>query len=409
MDPKNIRIEDFDYPLPDERIARFPLKDRDRSKLLVFRDSRPATYSFHQLPEVLPPDAHLVFNDTKVIHARIHFTLPNGKPLEILCLEPEVPADHQLNLSGGSPVVWKCLIGGNRRWKSGEITRSIVLGDRTVRLTAQRTEALEDAFLVTFSWDHPGLSFGELLAAAGIIPLPPYLKREAEAADNLTYQTVYARTEGSVAAPTAGLHFTDQVLSALSQRGHHTSRVTLHVGAGTFRPVKTDTIGDHAMHQESVFFTRDTIAGLLDALKARQTVIAVGTTSTRSLESLYWHGCRLAAGQADAHLDIDQWVPYSDLPAVPAVEALERVLERMQVNDIHQLEGHTRLIIAPGYQYRMIKGLITNFHQPKSTLLLLVAALIGDSWKEVYRYALENDFRFLSYGDSSLLMATGAI
>lgn len=407
-DPRRIDISGYDYDLPEARIAKYPLEQRDASRLLVYRDGQVRAQAFRTLSEELPSGALLVFNNTKVIHARLRFTLPSGKPLEIFCLDPVAPAEHQRNFSSRESVRWKCLIGGNRRWKSGVISMSLPGAHLPVELTAHRLERLEDTFEVAFSWTDPQLSFGELLAAAGIIPLPPYLNREAERADSDRYQTIYARHEGSVAAPTAGLHFTDSVMADLKTKGIGTTQVTLHVGAGTFKPVSSPTLAEHAMHAERISVDRATLQLLHDQLAAGRPIIAVGTTSMRTLESLYWHGARLLRQPAGStELAVSQWEPYETTHPPPATEALAALLHGLEASGQNRVEGQTHIIIAPGYRPRIVEGLITNFHQPRSTLLLLVAALIGEDWRRVYEFALENDFRFLSYGDSSLLWKAG--
>lgn len=403
MSVQDIRIDDYDYPLPDERIARFPVPQRDEAKLLVYRQGALSHRIFRELPEVLPSGSMLVFNNTRVIHARLHLTTPNGARIEVLCLEPLSPVDYQQNFSSTQPVRWKALIGNNKRWKEGPLS----LKTDTATLTVERIGRREDAFEVFFRWNDPNKSFGELLAEAGIIPLPPYLKRDSTEADKERYQTIYAQIQGSVAAPTAGLHFTDRVFAQLDQQGVPRRFVTLHVGAGTFMPVKSDTIGEHYMHQETIRIDRDLIVELRDQKAAGKPLIAVGTTSTRLLESVYWFGAQLLADPTfrPEGIDLGQWVPYEMGAATPTpADSLTAVLSLMEKQQLTYLEGQTQLIIAPGYTYRMLDGLITNFHQPKSTLLLLIAALIGDDWKQAYQYALEHDFRFLSFGDSSLLL-----
>ncbi|PHN04969.1 S-adenosylmethionine:tRNA ribosyltransferase-isomerase [Flavilitoribacter nigricans] len=411
--PKHIEIADYTYDLPDDRIAQYPLAERDDARLLVYRDGQISASDFKHLRDQLPDRSLLVFNDTRVIHARLHFTLPNGKLLEIFCLEPLQPAEYQQNFGASGSVRWKCLIGGNRKWKSGVIESSIPGPEGIFTLQAERIGRLEDAFEVAFSWT-ADLSFGEVLHAAGVIPLPPYMQRASEAADADRYQTVYARLDGSVAAPTAGLHFTDRVFRDMDAKQIDRLFVTLHVGAGTFKPVKSEKIGDHHMHQESIYLSLDDVQVLLDSVAAGRKIISVGTTSTRLLESIYWHGCMLLQQQSapDAPIDVPQWAPY-ELAAhqYSATEALAAVREQIRALPDQLLTGQTQVMIAPGYTFRIIDGLITNFHQPNSTLLLLVAALIGPDWKKVYQYALEHDFRFLSYGDGSLLWAaapTGA-
>lgn len=404
--PHDISIDAFDYPLPEERIAKYPLAERDQSKLLIYREGSAQEAPFHTLSQQLPEGSLLVFNNTRVIHARLYFTLPNGKRLEILCLEPLQPVEYQQNLSSTQKVRWKCLIGGNRKWKSGEIALTIDSPRGLVRLQARRLARLEDAFSVEFDWDQTDFSFGEILAYGGIIPLPPYLNRQSEQADKDRYQTIYAEPEGSVAAPTAGLHFTERVFRDLDQKNIQRAFVTLHVGAGTFKPVKSDTLSGHEMHQESLFVQRSLVQLLVDTLENGKPIIPVGTTSLRTLESLYWLGVRLLR-QPEARIGsllVEQWSPYEQaLPLPTALEALTQLGQWMDTEQLPQLEGQTQLLIAPGYTSQLIDAIITNFHQPRSTLLLLVAALIGDDWKLVYDFALAQDFRFLSYGDSSLL------
>jgi S-adenosylmethionine:tRNA ribosyltransferase-isomerase len=393
--PKDIEIKDYDYPLPEERIARYPLAERDASKLLIYQSGHIRERIFKQVAEALPSGALLLFNDSRVIRARLQFSLPNDKTVEVFCLEPALPADYQQNFSSTEGVTWYCMIGNNRHWKSGPLTMS--LGG--CQLFAERRERTPDAFEVYFHWTDPALSFGEVLALAGSLPLPPYLGRPSEATDEQRYQTIYAREEGSVAAPTAGLHFTDEVFAALDQKNIERLFVTLHVGAGTFRPVKSDTMGGHDMHEEMIIIRREAIAAMAAALRDGRAIIAVGTTSMRVLESLYWHGLA-----QEPNLQISQWAPYETPSVRPATEVLDALLARMTHEEQHTLQGHTQLIIAPGYRFRIASGLITNFHQPRSTLLLLIAAWAGQDWRRIYQHALDNDFRFLSYGDSSLLM-----
>ncbi|RME98153.1 MAG: S-adenosylmethionine:tRNA ribosyltransferase-isomerase [Bacteroidetes bacterium] len=406
--PRDIDIQAYDYPLPEERIAKYPLVQRDASKLLVYRNGTIKHISFHQLPAQLPVDSLLVFNNTRVIHARLHFSLPNGRIIEILCLEPLAPLDYQQNLSATEPVRWKCLIGGNRRWKDGLLAQTFELDGQAVTLSVERIARLDGPFEVAFSWqatNGQSLSFGEILAAAGKIPLPPYLGRDSEKDDADRYQTVYARPEGSVAAPTAGLHFTEEVFQALSERGVKHAMVTLHVGAGTFKPVSSDTLGEHEMHRERIFVETHFLEQLGDRLAKGDPIIAVGTTSLRTLESLYWLGVRILQGQTPklTNFLVKQWEPYQSDFKPSAAEAIQGLLQAAQSQGLPLISGNTQLLIAPGYQSELISAIITNFHQPRSTLLLLIASLIGEDWRKVYDYALREDFRFLSYGDSSLL------
>lgn len=406
MSAKNLRIQDYTYELPDERIARYPLDERDAARLLHYRQGRIENRRFAELDELLPAGTLLVFNNTRVIHARIRMSLPGGKPLEVFCLDPLDPVDYQQNFSSYGPVRWKALIGGNRRWKSGEHVHTFETFRGPVELTVKRIDRYEDAFTVEFDWDDKRFSFGELLTYGGVIPLPPYLNRDSEQSDADRYQTVYARHEGSVAAPTAGLHFTERLMQRLDDKGIGRAELTLHVGAGTFKPVSSPTLGEHGMHGERLFLPRTFLQRLYEQLRDGHPVVSVGTTSMRTLESLYWFGSRLhesPAGPADARMQVAQWEPYEYPSALPAADALQAILRYMDANEMEELRGETHILLAPGYRYRIVNGLITNFHQPQSTLLLLVAAFIGDDWRRVYDFALDNDFRFLSYGDSNLL------
>lgn len=399
--PKNILIADFDYPLPDERIAKFPLERRDQSKLLIYKDGSINESQFFHIPELLPANTLLVFNNTKVIHARLFFQKPTGSVIEVFCLEPYEMAISQA-FDQRSHGTWTCFIGNNKKWKEGPLVRKIIIDGREVSLTAERQQAVGNAWIVNFSWTGD-VSFAEIIDKAGVIPLPPYLHREAVSSDNERYQTVYAKWEGSVAAPTAGLHFTPEVFETLKERNIDTDFITLHVGAGTFKPVNTPTIGEHEMHVEKIEIAYQNIKCILNHFG--QPIIPVGTTTVRTIESVYWFGVKL--GQ-HPHLDamhVKQWDPYELAEvALPADQAYRNVLNWMDDNELDHLDGDTQLMIAPGYTYHVINGLITNFHQPKSTLLLLVSALIGDAWRDCYQYALDHDFRFLSYGDSCLFL-----
>ena len=400
--PKSIAIADYDYPLPDNRIAKFPLEQRDHSKLLVYRKGNIVESQFFHLPELLPADSLLVFNDTKVIHARLFFQKTTGSTIEIFCLEPYQMAVSQA-FEQRSQCTWTCFIGNNKKWKEDSLSRTIDMDGNHITLNASRRQAVGNAWIIDFSWDG-GVSFAEVIDQAGVIPLPPYLHREAVSSDNERYQTVYARLQGSVAAPTAGLHFTPEVFNALHARHIATDFITLHVGAGTFKPVSTTTIGEHEMHVEKIEITRENIQCILEHLP--HPVFPVGTTSVRTIESVYWFGVKLSLNpQLDA-MHILQWDPY-DLEErhISTADAYSNVLKWMDHTHTDHLVGDTQLMIAPGYKYHVINGLITNFHQPKSTLLLLVSALIGDVWRQCYQFALDHDFRFLSYGDSCLFFA----
>ena len=398
---KDISIEAYDYPLPDERIAKYPLPERDASKLLVLKDNEIQESQFRNVGAFLPKDALLVFNETKVIRARLQFRKDTGSRIEIFCLEPE--KDYQVAFSAVSPVRWKCLIGNAKRWKEGRLSMPLTVNGEAVTLYAECLSRNDQGAEIEFSWSPEGLSFASVLEAAGEIPLPPYLHRDAEPDDRDRYQTVFARYDGSVAAPTAGLHFTQPLIAKLREQGFQFDEVTLHVGAGTFRPVATDTIGEHAMHSETIIVRKSLIKNLIE--HQDKPIIPVGTTSTRTLESLYWIGVMLKEQGLELRpLHVEQWFPYEGHEPLSAPEALQWVLDYLDQHGLTRLEASTALMIAPSYQMRIITGLITNFHQPKSTLLLLVSALIGERWQDCYRFALDHGFRFLSYGDSCLFL-----
>lgn len=405
MHPKELMIKDFSYELPEERIAKYPLAERHLSKLLVFDQGNITTDTYLNLAEHLPENTLLVFNNTKVVEARLLFQKPTGGVIEIFCLEPDdrYPDITTAMLQKGK-VYWKCLIGGAKKWKEPQLIKTIQLDKHSIELSARRLEQQADYYVIEFCWTDPGMSFAELLHQAGLIPLPPYLNRTAELADKDRYQTIYAKYDGSVAAPTAGLHFTDQVFARLKEKYITHAFVTLHVGAGTFKPVKSENIAGHEMHAEFIEVSLDFIKALIHHIP--RTVVPVGTTSLRTLESLYWLGVKtiLHPGIQLPELTISQWDPYTlNFPKTTATEALRALENWMQKNAIKKLITKTQIIIAPGYQYQIADGLITNFHQPQSTLLLLVAAMIGEEWKTMYQYAMDHDFRFLSYGDGCLI------
>ena len=401
MTVKNISIDEYDYPLPEERIAKYPLAERDASKLLVLKDGKIQDSQFKNIGSFLPPKTLLVFNETEVIRARLQFQKETGSHIEIFCLEPE--KDYQIAFSSASPVRWKCLVGNSKRWRDGSLKMPLNVGGKEVTLTAERIEKNDQYSEIEFSWEPSETSFASILEAAGEIPLPPYLNREAEPEDRDRYQTVFAKYDGSVAAPTAGLHFTKPLMEQLKAKGFELDEVTLHVGAGTFRPVATPTIGEHAMHSETIIVRKSLIHHLIKHLD--NSIIPVGTTSTRTLESLFWIGMMLhEQGMELRNIHVEQWFPYEEHPTLSAHEALQKVLDYLELHQLTHLEASTSLMIAPPYKMKIITGLITNFHQPKSTLLVLVSALIGSRWKEVYRYALDHDFRFLSYGDSCIFL-----
>lgn len=399
--PRHIAIADYDYPLPDERIAKFPLAQRDQSKLLVCKQGEIQESRFTDLAQHLPKETLLVFNNTKVIHARLLFRKPTGSMIEIFCLEPwQMPVAQAFEQKRHS--TWMCFVGNNKKWKEEPLSRTIDIEGEEVRLTATRRQAVTNAWVVDFDWDSDH-TLAHVIDAAGVIPLPPYLHREAEKDDNERYQTVYAEHDGSVAAPTAGLHFTDNLLESLRNQGVSTEFVTLHVGAGTFKPVSSELIGDHEMHVEKVQISRGNLMRIIE--QDGKPIIPVGTTTVRTLESVYWFGVRLALDPETEGMHILQWDPYElEEHALSLSDSYSNVLKWMDRNQTDHLEGDTQLMIAPGYRYHVATGLITNFHQPKSTLLLLVSALIGEKWKECYQFALANGFRFLSYGDSCLFL-----
>ena len=406
---RRLRIVDFTYELPDERIARYPLADRSSAKLLQYKDGAISEHVFRDLPDLLSPGTLLVGNQTRVIHARLQFTLETGKPLEIFCLEPLEPTDYAQSLGSTEPVVWKCLVGGNRRWKSGFIRQVFPHEGRELTLIVERRPHDAESFAITFGWKYAvPFSFGEVLEAVGTVPLPPYLDRPAEADDRQRYQTVFARQEGSVAAPTAGLHFTPEVLQALETKGIDFVPITLHVGAGTFKPVTAETLGDHVMHREYYSVTDTFIRRVGDQLMSGKPIVCIGTTSLRCLESLFYEGANM--GQDDPWVAAkDQWVATREqFHRTSKQSAFTMLVDYLEATAEPGLSGYTRLLLTPESELRVADGLITNFHQPQSTLLLLVAAILGDDWRRVYDYALAQDFRFLSYGDSSLLWRRGA-
>lgn len=405
--PDDLFLSEFGYDLPDEKIARFPMDHRENSKLLVWRGGRIEDSMYSKLPEFLPGSSMLVFNNSRVVEARILFQKPSGGQIEIFCLEPYVSYKsmaHAMEQMGS--VKWTCLIGGASKWKHSQILRKKI--SETV-LEARFIEKRADDFMVEFSWTPAFLPFASVLHQLGTIPLPPYLKRIADSSDTERYQTIYAKESGSVAAPTAGLHFNDKLLRDLSDNGIQALFLTLHVGAGTFMPVKTEKISDHHMHEEYIEVQEDAIEKLISQME--HTVIAVGTTSLRTLETLYWLGFLVSLDKniSAADLHLDQRIPYTHRPYISAKDALHFLLEWIRREPGNKLITKTGLFIVPGYQFKIVKGLITNFHQPHSTLLMLVAALIGPEWKSAYRWALDNSYRFLSYGDGCLFLPQALI
>ena len=403
MDIKHIRIKDFDYPLHDDRIAKIPLPERDHSKLLVYRQGCVSEDHFYHLPAYLPAGALVVCNNTKVIQARLHFRKETGALIEVFLLEPFAPADYEQMFQRRGHCEWLCLVGNLKKWKEGTLRLAVTMGGIQVVLTATRLETHATSHRVAFDWDNPQVSWAELLEAVGELPIPPYLNRATEESDKETYQTVYSKIKGSVAAPTAGLHFTDRVLADLDAHGLEREELTLHVGAGTFKPVKSEEIEGHTMHTEFISVGRRTLERLI---AHDGEAIAVGTTSVRTLESLYYMGAKLIARPdlSEEQLHVTQWEPYETHPEVTTVEALRALLDYLDRHDLPALHSSTQIIIVPGYQFHVVKMLVTNFHQPQSTLLLLVSAFVKGDWRKIYDYALAHDFRFLSYGDSSLII-----
>ena len=392
-----LSISDYNYPLPEERIAKYPLPERDHSKLLIYKDGEVREDHFFRVGDYIPAHSLLVYNNTRVIQARLVFHKPSGARIEIFCLEPLAPHDYQLSLSSTEGCTWKCMIGNAKKFRETAINMPLQVAGGNVVLRATKGEQMGNTFAVTFSWEG-GLSFAEILDAVGELPIPPYLNRPTEERDKTTYQTVYSRIKGSVAAPTAGLHFTEAVLADLRQRGIKTTELPLHVGAGTFQPVKTEDANLHTMHTEIIAVPRQAIVDILANLGH---IVAVGTTSMRTLESLYFLGCLLLCG--DRSLHVPQFMPYEQEWTLSTEEALQALLAYLDETHQDTLHAETQIMIKPGYRFRVVEQLITNFHQPKSTLLLLVSAFVGEDWKKIYDYALAHDFRFLSYGDSSIL------
>lgn len=419
METKHIHISDYNYDLPDSRIAKFPVSPRDTSKLLVYRHGEISDDIFYNLPKYLPEKSLMVFNNTKVIQARMHFRKETGALIEVFLMEPAAPTDYELMFQTRGECSWLCMVGNLKKWKEGSLVRTFDVAGTTINFKATMRRDIIDAksggtnYWVDFAWDNTQVSFAEILDAVGELPIPPYLNRETQDSDKTTYQTVYSKIKGSVAAPTAGLHFTDKVLAAIDAAGVRREELTLHVGAGTFKPVKSEEIDGHTMHTEYVCVRRDTLQTLLDYDCC---AIAVGTTSVRTLESLYYMGVKLEANpdSAEEDLHVCQWEPYEKADGTPVggnlvdgitpQKAISNIIAWLDKNNLKTLHSSTQIIIAPGYEYKIVKVLVTNFHQPQSTLLLLVSAFLKGDWHNVYDYALSHDFRFLSYGDSSILI-----
>ncbi len=403
MDTKHIHIKDYNYELPDERIAKYPVAQRDHSKLLIYNKGEISEDMFYNISKYLPAGSLMVFNNTRVIHARIHFKKSTGALIEVFLLEPAIPSDYELMFQTRGACSWLCMVGNLKKWKEGQLSRKFNINGHEIVLSAARGKAQGTSHWIDFSWNDTEVTFTDILEAVGELPIPPYLNRESQESDNVTYQTVYSKVNGSVAAPTAGLHFTDNVLNAIDAHGIEREELTLHVGAGTFKPVKSEDISGHDMHTEYICVKRSTIENLI---KHNASAIAVGTTSVRTLESLYYIGARLdkQPEAAESQLHITQWEPYDTHPTIQPVDALQNIVDYLDRNGLNAIHCSTQIIIAPGYDYKIVKMLVTNFHQPQSTLLLLVSAFVHGDWKKIYDYALKHDFRFLSYGDSSLLI-----
>ncbi len=397
--PSDIAISDFNYPLPDERIAKYPLAQRDQSKLLVYNSGKISEDVFKNLAQYLDADSVIVTNNTKVIRARMEFFKETGARIEVFCLEPYEPAEYNIMFAQTNSCVWLCYVGNSKKWKDGYLTKSMDLGERHAVLHISKVGSVKDAQLIQFEWDNSNISFGEIIDWVGQIPIPPYLNRPAEMVDNERYQTIYSAEKGSVAAPTAGLHFTQSVFDSLKTKGIEHYNVTLHVGAGTFKPVQTTTIGEHPMHIEHFVLTEEILLPLYNNSKK---VVAVGTTTVRTLESMYWMGVKAKLGLENP-LSLGQWEAYSLSDNILPKDAFSALIDILHQSEKQELMANTCIMIAPGYSYKIVDNLITNFHQPQSTLLLLVSALVGGDWKQIYNYALNNNFRFLSYGDSCLL------
>ncbi len=400
-----INIKEYNYNLPEQKIAKYPLIKRDESKLLIYRQGEISEDRFKNINGFLPENSLLVFNNTKVIQARLIFQKETGAQIEIFCLEPQTPSDYSQSFIQNKTTTWKCMVGNLKRWKPGKLIKAIKKeNQKEVNLFAEIVGSFGDTHFVEFEWDNPDFTFAEILEICGELPIPPYLNRKTEESDISTYQTVYSKIKGSVAAPTAGLHFTETVFESLHKKKIDFEELTLHVGAGTFKPVKTETIAEHIMHTECISVKKSTIEKILSK---QGKICAVGTTSVRTLESLYYIGVILSSNPdaSPFQLEVTQWMPYKEKNNILSVrESLENILLYFEKNNTTSLTTHTQIMIVPGYKFKIVSGIITNFHQPQSTLLLLISAFVGESWKEIYQYAFQNNFRFLSYGDSSLLL-----
>ena len=408
MQNQPVYIDEYDYALPEERIPKYPLSQRDSSKLLIYQNSTITESKFSNIADFLPENALLVYNNTRVIQARLIFQKTTGAHIEVFCLEPLNPADYAQSLGATTECVWKCMVGNLKKWKGETLSKTVEVVGKTCMINAELQETEGNTHSIRFSWNNADIHFADILEKAGELPIPPYLHRKTEDSDLTTYQTVYSKIKGSVAAPTAGLHFTPEVFISLQKKNIETEELTLHVGAGTFQPVKTRDIAEHHMHTEVISVQRSTIENIQKNLG---NIIAVGTTSVRTLESLYYLSPALSKGEGEsnskslsAKFHVSQWKPYENNDEISTYDALQSLLDYLDANKLTTLHAETQIMIKPGYKFRVVNGMITNFHQPKSTLLLLVSAFVEGNWKQIYDYALENDFRFLSYGDSSLLL-----
>ena len=400
MNLETIYIDDYNYSLPDERIAKYPLPQRDASKLLVYKNGAISESVFSKLSAFMPQNALMLYNNTRVIQARLEFFKSTGARIEVFCLEPIAPRDYAMALASSNTCVWKCMVGNLKKWKEGSLTKKLHVGQLCFDLHAELLETDANTHNVRFSWDNADVCFADILENAGELPIPPYLHRQTEESDMVNYQTVYSRIKGSVAAPTAGLHFTDAVFESLKLKKTQFAELTLHVGAGTFQPVKTNDVAEHTMHNELISVSKQTIQQLLDK---NGPVVAVGTTTVRTLESLYYIGVKLGQQPTADALKVNQWEAYENLTTITTQQALQNIVDYLTVNKQDMLHADTQILIRPGFQFRLVDAMITNFHQPKSTLLLLVSAFVGPDWRKIYDFASSNDFRFLSYGDSSIL------
>lgn len=400
-DPRHIHIKDYNYDLPDSKIAKYPLEERDNSQLLVYKDKTITDSRFSSIVDYLPADSLMIFNNTKVIQARLHFKKSTGAQIEIFCLDPYFPHDYNLIFQTTEHCFWQCMVGNLKKWKEGILDKEVIINNETILLKAERIQSAGNTHLIKFEWNNPHYTFADILDAVGELPIPPYLNRDTEEKDKETYQTLYSKIKGSVAAPTAGLHFTERTFENLKKKGIQTNEVTLHVGAGTFKPVKSETINEHEMHSEFISVKRETIEHILSH---KGNVIAVGTTSVRTLESLYHIGVSLEHNPNPETLKVEQWQPYIGNNTISKEKALKNILDYLDSHSINTLLADTQIMIVPGYVFKIVSGIVTNFHQPQSTLLLLVSAFVEGNWMSIYNHALTHDYRFLSYGDSSLLL-----